>query len=123
MKPKVVYTTKNEAVGLETLLQLDGEIFPMDNGFWVKFKVHRVAQNEHIPHGIRYSLTLHDKTNKRVVGYDNAHGIKPKKKKYSGTRAVWDHKHNLEHVIPYDFENALNLMEDFWKDVNAQILK
>jgi len=63
---------ENKDIGLETLLQLDGEIFPMDNGYWVKFKVHHVEPNEHIPHGIKYSLTLHDKYNRRVVGYDNA---------------------------------------------------
>ncbi len=47
--------------GLETLLQLDGEGFPMDNGFWVKFKVHVTDPNIHIPHGIKYSLTLRDR--------------------------------------------------------------
>ncbi len=75
--------------GLETLLLLDGEVFPMDNGFWVKFKVYPTPKNKHIPHGIKYSLTLHDKYNRRIVGYDNAHGIKPpKKKKFSGNRQV-----------------------------------
>ena len=114
---------REKDIGLETLLQLDGEIFPMDNGYWVKFRVYRVEPNEHIPHGIRYSLTLHDKNNRRVVGYDNAHGIKPKRKRFSGTRAVWDHKHNHEQVNSYYFENALNLMEDFWKDVDDQMSK
>ena len=47
--------------GLETLLQLDGEVFPMDNGFWVKFRIHQTPQNKHIPHGIKYSLTIHDR--------------------------------------------------------------
>ena len=107
--------------GLETLLQLDGEVFPMDNGYWVKFKVHKVSQNKHIPHGVRYSLTLHDKYNRRIVGYDNAHGIKPKRKKYPGTRLVWDHKHDCSATVPYEFEDAFQLMEDFWKDVNAII--
>ncbi len=108
--------------GLETLLLLDGEVFPMDNGFWVKFKVHPTPKNKHIPHGIKYSLTLHDKYNKRVVGYDNAHGIKPpKKKKFSGNRQVWDHKHRKSAVHPYEFENAYQLLEDFWKDVNSII--
>lgn len=114
---------ENKDIGLETLLQLDGEIFPMDNGYWVKFKVHHVEPNEHIPHGIKYSLTLHDKNNRRVVGYDNAHGIKPKRKRFCGRRTVWDHKHNQEKVNPYDFESAFNLMEDFWKDVNDLISK
>ena len=71
---------------LETLLQLDGEVFPMDNGFWVKFKVYPTPKNKHIPHGIKYSLTLHDKYNRRIVGYDNAHGINhPKRKNFLGT--------------------------------------
>jgi hypothetical protein len=100
----VVKNTKDKNIGLETLLNLDGEIFPMDNGYWVKFKVHRIEPNENIPHGIRYSLTLHDKYNRRLIGYDNAHGIKPKRKKFCGTRTVWGHKHNHEKVHPYDFE-------------------
>ena len=106
--------------GLETLLELDGEVFPMDNGFWVKFKVHITPENVHIPHGIRYSLTLHDKFNRRVIGYDNAHGIKPpKKKKFSGNRKIWDHKHRESMVYPYEFESAFQLLEDFWNDVNS----
>ncbi len=108
--------------GLETLLQLDGEVFPMDNGFWVKFQVHHVMKNIHIPHGIKYSLTLHNKYNKRIVGYDNAHGIKPpRKKKFSGNRQIWDHKHHESVIFPYEFENPYQLLEDFWNDVNKII--
>ena len=106
---------------LETLLQLDGEVFPMDNGFWVKFQAHHVMKNIHIPHGIKYSLTLHNKYNKRIVGYDNAHGIKPKKKKYGAKRVIWDHRHEKKIVEPYEFENAGQLMEDFWADVERII--
>lgn len=29
--------------GLETLLSLDGEIFPMENGYWTKFEVKQVT--------------------------------------------------------------------------------
>ena len=112
---------KERDIGLETLLELDGEIFPMDDGHWVKFKAWRVEPSEHIPHGIRYALTLHDKYNRRIVGYDNAHAIKPGRKRFHGTRVVWDHKHKYEQVSPYEFESALNLMEDFWKDVNDVI--
>ena len=61
-----------KGAGLETLLELDGEVFPMDNGFWVKFIAHKTPVNKHIPHGIKYSLTLHDRYNQRVIGYDNA---------------------------------------------------
>jgi hypothetical protein len=106
--------------GLDTLLDLDGEVYPMDSGFWVKFRAYRVPVNKHIPHGIKYSLTLHDKHNQRIIGYDNVHGIKlPKKKKFSGRRDVWDHKHKMTMTTLYEFESAFQLLEDFWNDVNV----
>jgi len=40
----------------------------------------RLPMSRHAPHGIRYSLTLHDKYGARVLGYDNAHAVKPPKK-------------------------------------------
>lgn len=51
---------------LKTLLDLNDEIFKFDNGFWTKFEVHLVDPFEAIPHGVRYSLTLHDRYNRRV---------------------------------------------------------
>jgi hypothetical protein len=107
-------------LGLDTLLDLDGEVFAMGNGFWVKFNACRTSINEHIPHGIKYSLTLHDRYNRRIIGYDNSHGIKLlPKKKFSGKRDVWDHKHEKTLTAPYEFESAYQLLEDFWNDVNA----
>lgn len=74
---------KTSNPGLEVLLDLHGEVFPMgDDGFWTKFEAWRVEPSEHIPHGIRYSLTLHDKHNKRVLGYDNAHAIKSQRQNF-----------------------------------------
>ena len=43
----------------------------------------------------------HDSHNVRILGYDNAHGIKP--------------------VEPYEFENAGQLLEDFWQDVSRMM--
>jgi hypothetical protein len=31
-----------------------------------------VEPDEHVPHGIRYALTLHDRYGTRLLGYDNA---------------------------------------------------
>jgi len=101
---------------IETLLLLDGEIFPMSNGYWTKLEARKVDPNKQIPHGIRYSLTLHDRDNRRIIGYDNAHAIKPKRKKYGANRIVWDHKRDM--IEPYEFESAGQLLEDFWNDVN-----
>lgn len=68
------------STGLENLLMLNGEVFPMDNGYWTKFDVWRVPVSNQMPHGIRYSLTLHDRNNTRILGYDNAHAVKPLRK-------------------------------------------
>ena len=57
-------TTVND---LENLLNLHGEVFPMDNGYWVKFEAYQVKVSKSVPHGIRYSLTLHDKNNHMTI--------------------------------------------------------
>jgi hypothetical protein len=64
---------------------------------------------------------LRDRRNVRILGYDNAHGIKPQRKKYGVKRQAWDHKHNRKIVEPYEFENAGQLLEDFWLNVNRMI--
>ncbi len=116
-----IMTQFKKDYGLETLLLLDGEIFPMDNGYWTKFEARKVIPSKNVPHGIKYSLTLHDKNNQRVIGFDNAHGIKSKKNKYIGKRTIWDHKHKMDIIEPYEFDNPGQLLEDFWNDVNRQI--
>lgn len=112
---------KDGHTNLETLLSLDGEVFPMDNGYWTKFEVKRVAVSEKVPHGIRYSLTLHDRDNNRVFGIDNAHGFKPKRKKYGAKKIGWDHQHKREKVLPYEFESPEALLTDFWSIVEKTI--
>jgi hypothetical protein len=106
---------------LQTLLLLDGEVFPMDNGFWTKFEAHLIEPNENIPHGVRYSLTLHDRYNRRIFGIDNAHAYKPKRKRYGARKITWDHKHKREQVFPYEYESASQLLQDFWEAVEMMI--
>jgi len=111
-----------EDASLETLLDLDGEIFPMDNGYWTKFEARRVTPTKHIPHGVRYSLTLHNRNNNRILGFDNAHSYHSKRKKYAARKVTWDHQHHVERIRNYEFESSSQLMEDFWKAVEG-ILK
>ena len=107
---------------LDALLDLDGEIFPMNNGYWVKFEAKAMQPNKGAPHGIRYSLTLHDRNNNRVVGFDNAHAVKPRRQKgFSGRKLTWDHAHRLNKVEPYTFQSAGQLLEDFWKAVDQYL--
>lgn len=112
---------KHNDPGLETLLSLNGEIFPMDNGYWTKFEAKTVEPKKHIQHGIQYSLTLHNPDNERIIGFDNAHAIKPKRKKFGARKVQWDHKHKKEKTTLYEFENAAQLLEDFWKEVDCVI--
>ena len=104
--------------GLETLLELNGYTYFLESGrCWVKFEARRVAVTAHTPHGISYSLTLHDRNNNRIIGYDNAHNYKLKQNKYKARVVTWDHIHNKKKVNRYEFETAAQLIEDFWKTV------
>lgn len=115
--PRKEYSIQDET--LETLLDLDGLTFILENGYLTKFVVRRVKPTQQIPHGVRYSLTLHDRNNARILGFDNAHAVKPpKRKKYGARRITWDHKHKLEKVSPYEYESASQLLEDFWDAVD-----
>jgi Family of unknown function (DUF6516) len=112
-------TMRTVDIGLETLLDFDGIVFGLNKGFWVKFDAHLVTPNEHIPHGLSYSFTLHDRNNIRIMGFDNAHGSPNlRRKKYGGRKITWDHKHRREEVIPYEYESAEQLITDFWEEVN-----
>jgi len=88
---------------LESLLNLDGEVFLMEDGYWTKFEITRVPPSPQIPHGIRYSLTFHDRNNIRILGFDNAHIVKAKRRKYGDRKITLDHKHKLGRVSPYEF--------------------
>jgi hypothetical protein len=110
---------------LQTLLDLSGTSFWYKLKYWVKFEARSVEPTKHIPHGIRYSLTLHDRNNKRILGFDNAHLVRKKgrpTKKYSGQIITWDHVHREEKIIPYKFESASQLLDDFWKAADHIIL-
>lgn len=115
------YSMEKEDETLVSLLHLDGEIFPMDSGFWTKFEAYRVHPEPHIPHGVRYSLTLHDRYNRRVLGFDNAHAVKSVRKGYGTRRITWDHKHECDRISVYEYKSASQLLEDFWREVERII--
>jgi len=95
--------------GLDALLGLDGEVF-----------CHAGAASAERPHGLSYSLTLHDEKGERPVGFDNAHT--PPEKKGRGRPVERDHRHRLGTVRPYEYRDAATLLDDFWAEV-AAILK
>ncbi len=109
--------------GLDYLLELHGQTVYREDSYWWKIEAWKVQASKFIPHGIRYSLTLHDKHNTRVFGMDNAHAIKPPKKgKYSG-RLVYDHIHRNpgDKGHPYNFVSAAQLIGDFFEKIDEVI--
>lgn len=105
---------------LDALLDLNRtEIELMDGRFFAKFEAHRVDISPEVPHGIKYSLTLHDRSGRRLLGFDNAHPIKVKRGRFVDRPIEADHWHYGpgEAVKPYPFESAGKLIEDFWVEV------
>ena len=111
-------------IGLSTLIDLHGSVFEQEGGYWIKIEAWTVASSDFMPVGVRYSLTLHDRYETRVLGYDNAHAIKPPKKfKFAGQRLPYDHKHRTVHDkgVPYPFQSAQQMLEDFFAEVDKLI--
>ena len=102
--------------GLEFLLAFDGRVHFLEGGYWIKFEIARVAGTRARPHGLSYSFTLHAPDGRRLLGFDNAHGVRPKK----GRRAVeHDHWHRTEQDPgrPYACKDAATLLDDFFDEV------
>jgi len=110
--------------GLDNLLDLDGQVLVVDpNGkFWVKFSVKKVEPIPEKPHGLDYSLTLHDETGQRLIGFDNAHTVQSGAGPGAKRKKEYDHKHRHRTIKPYEYKNAADLVGDFWAEVD-KILK
>ena len=94
---------------IETLLDLNGIVIEQAGGYWTKFEVQKISNaTKERPHGLRYSLTLHDKHGNRIMGFDNAHAANSKNKKMHQGRKTYDHFHRYanDKGIPYEFINA-----------------
>jgi hypothetical protein len=105
--------------GLDVLLDLDGVSFAIDAAgkHSVRFVVQEVPPSPERPHGLSYSLTLHDQTGARLVGFDNAHAASAGKGR--GRHATHDHRHRLRMTRPYEHRDASTLLVDFWAEVYA----
>jgi hypothetical protein len=97
---------------LEVLLNLDGFEFQFGRGYRVKIATQRIQATPGRPYGIKYSLTLHDPTGRRIYGLDNAHGTR-------GRRPTFDHRHVYggRPLVPYVYRGPAELLEDFYCEV------
>jgi hypothetical protein len=107
-------TRLSRDTSLDVLLDLHGQLLVVDEkgGHWVKFVVRKVPVTPERPHGLDYSLTLHEASGARLVGFDNAHPASGSKDRAK------DHRHRLKSVKPYVYRDAATLLEDFWSEVD-----
>ena len=104
---------------LDTLLDLHGQTFFVDDSHWVKFVARRVEATPERPQGLNYSLTLHDASGERLVGFDNAHAVSDVQGPGGKQKRRHDHKHRLRTIRPYEYSDAAALIQDFWAEVDA----
>jgi hypothetical protein len=109
------------AHGKNVLLDLHGQILDQEDGYWVKIEAWEVMTTTTIPHGIRYSLTLHNPKGVRILGYDNAHSVKIAG--YTNRKLPYDHRHRCvsDLGISYPFKDAYQLLKDFFEDVDRAL--
>ncbi len=110
--------------GLAYLLDLNGEDIVYENGAIARFRVKAINATPEKPHGISYSLTFHAPDGRRLMGYDNAHGVVEYGSKFAKRPIAYDHWHSNEkdEGRPYRFESAEMLIADFFDGIE-RILK
>jgi hypothetical protein len=110
-----------KALGKNVLLDLHGQILDQEDGYWVKIEAWEVTVTTAIPHGIRYSLTLHNPKGVRILGYDNAYSAKSVS--YANRKLPYDHRHRCVADLgtSYQFKDAYQLMKDFFEDVDKAL--
>lgn len=104
---------------LEFLLAFDGRVHHFEGGYWIKFGIKRVEVTAERPHGLSYSFTLHAPDGKRLLGFDNAHGVPALGSRSKQRPTATDHWHRRENDPgrPYAFKNADTLLQDFFREV------
>jgi hypothetical protein len=104
---------------LEFLLAFDGRTHWLDQGYRLKFEIRRGEVTATRPHGLHYSLTLHDPEGQRLIGFDNAHSVAAVGSRFNERPAAADHWHrtHTDEGRPYDFSDADTLLRDFFREV------
>lgn len=118
LSPDDIIMTKDEDMSrdftLETLLDMDGEIYIYSSKHWHKIEIRKLnCADKNFPGGVKYSLTLHSPNGTRLLGYDNAHGID------NHAEEAFDHIHKGARIVKYSYKNAAQLLEDFFNDAEV----
>jgi Family of unknown function (DUF6516) len=113
------------AEGWDYLLDLHRQTIRYDNDYWVTVRVTKVRPSAGRPHGLKYSLTLHDQNDDRILGYDNSHQIDVA----TGPARRAKRSQRFDHIdrrgklsVPYEFTTPYQLVADLFSEVD-EILK
>jgi hypothetical protein len=108
-----------DEIELELLLSFDGASYHASEGYVVEFTVRRTDITAERPHGISYALVFRPANGEPFVRFDNAHAPNRTGGKYVKAPAAYDHWHRDERDVgrPYKFTTALQLLDDFWREV------
>lgn len=96
---------------LALLLSLDGLEFQFARDYVVKIAARETGVSKERPHGIKYSMTLHDLAGRRIYGIDNAHAVRG--------RTEYDHRHvhGAKKIVSYEYRGVAELLHDFYHEV------
>jgi hypothetical protein len=102
------------AEDIERLIAYDRRRYWLENGWSMRLRARRVEVTKGRPDGVKYSLTLHDQGGRRLLGFDNAHGL-PRVD-------AFDHQHgfrNTKKMRPYSYVDGDSLLADFFQKAKA----
>jgi len=102
--------------GLEFLLSFDGRGFRLDGDYWVSFRIRRIEATRERPHGLAYSLSLHARDGRRLLGFDNAHPVRRAGRRRSLSASDHWHRSENDPGRPYAFKDATTLIKDFFDE-------
>ena len=111
---------RDKDLAVEYFLELDGTVHFVDEKckYRVEIKAKCTDVTPERPHGLSYSLALHNEKHERILGFDNAHPV-PASKGPSGKRHRFhDHRHKYEKTRIYRFEDTSKLISDFYAAVD-----
>lgn len=108
---------------LQFLLDFNGAAFAFESGYWIRIKARVVKADATRPHGIDYSLTLHEPGGRRILGFDNAHAVAAPGSRFKRLARQRDHWHRTDSDPgrPYVFVDAPTLIADFFAEAERAL--
>lgn len=102
-------------------LDHDGWIYFYGTGHWLKIECQEVPETPQRPAGIKYSISLFGPDNDCLVRYDNSHAVKVTGRPNPETYDHWHRFGKKEELVPYEFTNCEQLLNDFYEDVEKHV--